>query len=80
MRLLVERRSDLGDELIVRIRLLDECDSSFALRREHTLAHLSWGDKCLRAGEFCKVGVKSRSHAVCEALRARPPPRQPRVS
>jgi len=20
------------------------------------LAHLSWGDKCLRAGEFCKVG------------------------
>lgn len=19
-------------------------------------AHLSWGDKCLRAGEFCKVG------------------------
>jgi hypothetical protein len=20
------------------------------------LAHLTWGDKCLRAGEFCKVG------------------------
>jgi hypothetical protein len=22
----------------------------------YVLAHLSWGDKCLRAGEFCKVG------------------------
>ncbi|MFL5962284.1 MAG: hypothetical protein ACJ757_05260 [Gaiellaceae bacterium] len=21
----------------------------------YVLAHLSWGDKCLRAGEFCKV-------------------------
>jgi hypothetical protein len=21
-------------------------------------AHLSWGDKCLRAGQFCKVGNK----------------------
>ncbi len=23
---------------------------------EYVLAHLSWGDKCLRDGEFCKVG------------------------
>jgi hypothetical protein len=22
----------------------------------YVLAHLSWGDKCLRAGQFCKVG------------------------
>jgi hypothetical protein len=22
----------------------------------YVLAHLSWGDKCLRAGEFCKIG------------------------
>ena len=22
----------------------------------YVLAHLSWGDKCLRTGEFCKVG------------------------
>jgi hypothetical protein len=22
----------------------------------YVLAHLSWGTKCLRAGEFCKVG------------------------
>ena len=22
----------------------------------YVLAHLSWGEKCLRAGEFCKVG------------------------
>jgi hypothetical protein len=28
------------------------CSSSYVL------AHLSWGDKCLRAGEFCKVGNK----------------------
>jgi len=24
----------------------------------YVLAHLSWGDKCLRAGGFCKVGNK----------------------
>ena len=24
----------------------------------YVLAHLSWGDKCLRAGQFCKVGNK----------------------
>jgi hypothetical protein len=28
------------------------CSSSYVLAR------LSWGDKCLRAGEFCKVGNK----------------------
>jgi hypothetical protein len=28
------------------------CSSSYVR------AHLSWGDKCLRAGEFCKVGNK----------------------
>jgi hypothetical protein len=25
-------------------------------RAGYTLAHLSWGDKCLHAGEFCKRG------------------------
>jgi hypothetical protein len=24
--------------------------------RGYVLAHLSWGVKCLRAGEFCKIG------------------------
>jgi hypothetical protein len=32
-------------------------------------AHLSWGNKCLRAGQFCKVGNKEyrRYGFVCPA-------------
>jgi hypothetical protein len=35
------------------------------------LAHLSWGVKCLRAGEFCKVGNKEylRYGFYCPATR-----------
>jgi hypothetical protein len=37
----------------------------------YTLAHLSWGDKCLRAGEFCKVGNREylRYGFYCPASR-----------
>jgi hypothetical protein len=35
----------------------------------YVLAHLSWGTKCLRAGEFCKVGNREylRYHFDCPA-------------
>jgi hypothetical protein len=35
--------------------------------RGYVLAHLSWGDKCLRAGEFCKVGNREylKYHFYC---------------
>jgi hypothetical protein len=37
----------------------------------YVLAHLSWGDKCLRAGEFCKVGNREylRYGFYCPATR-----------
>ena len=36
----------------------------------YVLAHLSWGDKCLRAGEFCKIRNKEylRYGFYCPAI------------